>query len=70
MQAALNRLNQQRGSQLSLDGVILFGYSQGADRAEKLAQRFPKLFPRVVLGGPPMRASAVKLAKAAIDSQK
>jgi predicted esterase len=64
LRAALKRLNEQRGSELSLDGVILFGYSQGADRAEKLAQQYPKLFPRVVLGGPPMRASAVRLARA------
>jgi predicted esterase len=61
---ALKRLNQAHGSELSLDGTILFGYSQGADRAEKLAHRFPKLFPRVVLGGPPMRASAIRLASA------
>lgn len=64
LRAALKRLNEQQGTELSLDGVILFGYSQGADRAEKLAQRYPVLFPRVVLGGPPMRASAVRLARA------
>jgi predicted esterase len=64
LRAALKRLNEQQQSQLSLEGVILFGYSQGADRAEKLAQQYPKLFPRIVLGGPPMRASATRLAAA------
>ena len=64
VRTALKRLNAQNGSELSLQGVILFGYSQGADRAEKLAQQYPRLFPRVVLGGPPMRASPAKLAAA------
>jgi predicted esterase len=64
VRAALKRLNALNGTELSLEGVILFGYSQGADRAEKLAQHFPKLFPRIVLGGPPMRASPVKLGAA------
>jgi predicted esterase len=64
VRTALERLNALNGSELSLEGVILFGYSQGADRAEKLAQHFPKLFPRVVLGGPPMRASPLKLRAA------
>jgi predicted esterase len=61
---ALKRLNALNGTDLSLDGVILFGYSQGADRAEKLAQHFPTVFRRVVLGGPPMRASPLKLRAA------
>jgi predicted esterase len=61
---ALKRWNELQSSELSLDGVILFGYSQGADRAEKLAQQYPKLFPSVILGGPPMRASASRLAGA------
>lgn len=62
--AALEQLNRRRELPLSLDDVILFGYSQGAERAERLAQRYPELFRRVVLGGPPMRASAEKLARA------
>lgn len=64
VRTALKRLNAHNGTELSLEGVILFGYSQGADRAEKLAQQYPKLFPRVVLGGPPMRASPAKLGAA------
>ena len=64
LSVALKRLNALNGTELSLDGAILFGYSQGADRAEKLAQHFPKLFSRVVLGGPPMRASPRKLGAA------
>ena len=65
IRAALKRVNDQHGTSLSLKGALLFGYSQGADRAEKLAAEYPKLFPRVVLGGPPMRASPLKLGRAA-----
>jgi predicted esterase len=64
VRTALKRLNALNGTDLSLEGVILFGYSQGADRAEKLAQHFPQVFRRVVLGGPPMRASPLKLRAA------
>jgi len=58
---ALDVVQARRGGELNLESVVLFGYSQGAERAEKLAERYPKLFPRVVLGGPPMRASPVRL---------
>ncbi|HVY27193.1 MAG TPA: hypothetical protein VHB79_11615 [Polyangiaceae bacterium] len=62
--AAFQRVSVELGGKLSLEHALLFGYSQGADRAEKLAARFPKQYPRVVLGGPPMKASPSKLGHA------
>ena len=35
--------------------MTLFGYSQGAVRAEALARYYAKRYPRVILGGPPRR---------------
>jgi predicted esterase len=65
LRAALALVEAKRGSALMRSSMLLFGYSQGAERAEKLAAHFPKLYPHVVLGGPPMRASANRLARAA-----
>ncbi len=62
IRAGLKRVNEVNGSALTLTGALLFGYSQGADRAEKLAAAYPTLFPRVVLGGPPLPPSPDKLA--------
>lgn len=64
IRAAFERVNAQLGGELRFDQALLFGYSQGAERAEKVAQRYPQQYPRVVLGGPPMKASAVRLARA------
>lgn len=64
LRAALERVSSSQQVQLQLEGALLFGYSQGADRAEKLAWQYPKLFRRVVLGGPPMKASPHKLGRA------
>jgi predicted esterase len=46
-----------RALKLELDGkdITLFGYSQGAMRAESLARFYGKHYPRVILGGPPRR---------------
>jgi hypothetical protein len=62
--AAFKRVNAERGGELSLEHALLFGYSQGADRAEKVAARFPQQYPRLVLGGPPLKASPIRLARA------
>jgi predicted esterase len=62
IKSGLKRVNDVNGTALTLQGALLFGYSQGADRAEKLAARFPQIFPRVVLGGPPVPPSPLKLA--------
>jgi predicted esterase len=62
--AAFKRVNELGTGQLTLDGALLFGYSQGAERAERVASRFPQQYPRLVLGGPPTKASPLKLARA------
>jgi pimeloyl-ACP methyl ester carboxylesterase len=64
LEVALKQVNAVQGSALSLKDALLFGYSQGADRAEKLAARFPARYPRVVLGGPPTKASPKRLGRA------
>jgi predicted esterase len=51
--AALAFVANQRGGLLDQDVVTLIGYSQGANRAEKLAAMAPERYPLVVLGGPP-----------------
>lgn len=50
---ALEALKAARGGQLESERVTVIGYSQGADRAERLASRFPDRYPRVLLGSPP-----------------
>ncbi len=64
IRAAFERVNERRGGELRLEQALLFGYSQGADRAERLAARYPKQYPRIVLGGPPQKASPTRLARA------
>ncbi len=64
VRAALKRVNAARGGDLVLQPALLIGYSQGADRAEKLAQRYPVQYPRVVLGGPPLKPSPLRLGRA------
>jgi predicted esterase len=64
IEQAFAHVNALRGGELSLEQALLFGYSQGADRAEKVAARFPKAYPRVVLGGPPLKPSPRKLGHA------
>lgn len=61
LRAAVASVGQAKQTPLSLNDAVLFGYSQGADRAEKLAGRYPKQYRRVVLGGPPLKASPLRL---------
>jgi predicted esterase len=49
----LEAVAKARGGQLETEQVTIVGYSQGADRAERLAARFPSRYPRVLLGSPP-----------------
>lgn len=49
---ALDAVAEARGGQLDRDHVTLVGYSQGADRAERIAARFHRRYPRVLLGSP------------------
>lgn len=44
--------------------VVVIGYSQGAERAEKLAARWPKKYSRAVLIASPVTPSARNLARA------
>jgi predicted esterase len=64
IRAAFKRVNATLGGALSLDTALLFGYSQGAERAERVAALYPKQYPRIVLGGPPTKASPQRLARA------
>jgi predicted esterase len=64
IRAAFESVNARRGGDLALEHALLFGYSQGADRAEKVAALFPQQYPRVVLGGPPLKPSPRKLSHA------
>jgi len=64
IRAAFKRVNATLGGTLSLDTALLFGYSQGAERAERVAALYPKRYPRIVLGGPPTKASPQRLARA------
>jgi pimeloyl-ACP methyl ester carboxylesterase len=51
--AALSLVKDERGGLLNTDVITLIGYSQGAHRAERLAQAYPSRYPKLVLGGPP-----------------
>ncbi len=64
VRVAFNRVNAARGGKLSFEQALLFGYSQGAERAERLAAHYPTQYPRLVLGGPPTKASPQRLAHA------
>ncbi|HEY1958174.1 MAG TPA: alpha/beta hydrolase [Polyangiaceae bacterium] len=46
------------------DGLTLVGYSAGASIAELMHQRWPKLFPRLVLIAPPVDPSVARLRDA------
>jgi pimeloyl-ACP methyl ester carboxylesterase len=48
---ALTVVKAARGGLLDIEAPILFGYSQGADRAEVLVARYGQRYRRVVLGG-------------------
>ena len=55
IQRAIRLVNRAQGLDLDARDVTLFGYSQGAVRAESLARYYAKRYPRVILGGPPRR---------------
>jgi predicted esterase len=52
---AIHLVNRAQQLDLDANDVTLFGYSQGAVRAESLARYYAKRYPRVILGGPPRR---------------
>ena len=49
---------------LDRDSLTLFGYSQGAARAERLVEQYPERYPYVILGGPPTEPAADPLGSA------
>jgi predicted esterase len=53
VRVALRTVKAVRGGLLDTDQIVLFGYSQGAARAEAMAHDAPGLFTHVVLGSPP-----------------
>jgi len=55
---AIRLVNRTHSWDLDASDVTLFGYSQGAVRAEALARYYAKRYPRVILGGPPRRPKA------------
>jgi predicted esterase len=52
---AVRLVNHALKLELDVKDITLFGYSQGAVRAESLARYYSKHYPRVILGGPPRR---------------
>lgn len=50
---ALEAARLARGGLLDIERPVLFGYSQGAERAENLVASYPDRYQRVVLGGSP-----------------
>ena len=55
IQRAIRLVNRAQHLDLDARDITLFGYSQGAVRAESLARYYPQRYPRVILGGPPRR---------------
>lgn len=53
IERALVAVRRARGGALDLEQPVLFGYSQGAARVERLVARYPDKYRLVVLGGPP-----------------
>ncbi|HTA88517.1 MAG TPA: hypothetical protein VK745_03040, partial [Polyangiaceae bacterium] len=52
---AIGLVNHSLKLGLDPKDITLFGYSQGAVRAESLARYYSRRYPRVILGGPPRR---------------
>lgn len=55
--AALDFVAEERGGLLDKKVLTIVGYSQGANRAEKLAALAPERYPLVILGGAPTAPS-------------
>lgn len=59
--SALSHVAQLRNGLLNTKEVVLFGYSQGAHRGEKLADAYPERYRDLILGGPPTAPTPEKL---------
>jgi pimeloyl-ACP methyl ester carboxylesterase len=64
IQRAIAAVKEVRGGALDPDDLMLIGYSQGAARAYRLAQRHSSTYDRLVLGGPPEPPSTEFLGRA------
>jgi predicted esterase len=62
IQRAVAHVNRALGQHLDPHDITLFGYSQGASRAESLARYYARSYPRLILGGPPHRPKAAHFA--------
>ncbi len=61
IRSALSNVAHLRNGLLNTEEVVLFGYSQGAHRGEKLAQAYPEHYRDLILGGPPTAPTPEKL---------
>jgi pimeloyl-ACP methyl ester carboxylesterase len=61
IERALSAAKAARGGALDIEHPVLFGYSQGAERAERLAQLHPARYRQVVLGGSPREPTLRRL---------
>lgn len=64
-QLALGKVAQARGGLLDVERVVVFGYSQGASRAERLVERHPERYRWLILGGPPAPPAFERVRNAA-----
>ncbi len=64
IERALEVVKEARGGLLDTEHPVLFGYSQGASRAEGLAAENPTRYQRVVLGGAPREPRLAHLGAA------
>lgn len=63
IEAALEAVAAQRDGLLDSQEPLLFGYSQGSEVAQLLAERWPERFPEVILAGVPSTPSVQSLAR-------
>ena len=63
VKAALALVKKDRAGLLNTESVTLIGYSQGAHRAERLAEIAPNMYPRIILGGAPTLSAYARLEK-------
>lgn len=63
IERAFETVRAVRGGLLDTSDLVLFGYSQGADRASVLVRNFPGRYRRVVLGGPSRQPKLVNLGE-------
>jgi predicted esterase len=66
IERAIAAAGDARGARLSSTNLTVFGYSEGALRAESLASKFPQSYPRVVLLASPRAPAADRLAGAKV----